>query len=176
MRALDRYLGFHFFTNDLGGDMMNYANLFRMFGHPEVFIIVLPAYGIYSELTSTFAAKKLYGYESLVIATMSISVISFCVWPHHFFTMGNSAAVNVAFDISTMIIAVPTGVKVYLRMATLWGGRIRYTTPMVYMFGFFILFVIDGLSGIILANPWINWQVHNTQFIVAHFHNVLCRT
>ncbi len=173
MQALDRYLGFHFFTNDLGGNMMNYANLFWMFGHPEVYVLVLPAYGIFSELTATFAAKKLYGYESLVLATMSIAVISFCVWLHHFFTMGNSATVNVAFGIATMIIAVPTGVKVYVWMATLWRGRIRFTTPMVYMTGFFILFVIGGLSGIILANPAINWQVHNTQFIVAHFHNVL---
>ncbi len=173
MQALDRYLEFHFFTNDLGGNMMNYANLFWMFGHPEVYILILPAFGIYSELTATFAAKKLYGYESLVLATMAIAVISFCVWLHHFFTMGNSATVNAAFGIATMLIAVPTGVKVYVWMATLWRGRIRFTTPMVYMSGFFILFVIGGLSGIILANPAINWQVHNTQFIVAHFHNVL---
>ncbi|ETW13391.1 cytochrome-c oxidase [Roseivivax marinus] len=173
MQALDRLAGFHFFTNDLGGNMMNYANLFWMFGHPEVYILVLPAYGIFSELTSMFAAKRLYGYTSLVIATMSIAVISFCVWLHHFFTMGNSATINAAFGIATGIIAIPTGVKVYVWMATLWGGRIRMTTPMVYMTGFFILFVIGGLSGIILANPAINWQVHNTQFIVAHFHNVL---
>ncbi|ETX15774.1 cytochrome O ubiquinol oxidase [Roseivivax halodurans JCM 10272] len=173
MQALDRTLGFHFFTNDLGGNMMNYANLFWMFGHPEVYILVLPAYGIFSELTSTFAAKRLYGYTSLVLATMSISVISFCVWLHHFFTMGNSATINVAFGIATGIIAIPTGVKVYVWMATLWRGRIRMTTPMIYMTGFFMLFVIGGLSGMILANPAINWQVHNTQFIVAHFHNVL---
>ena len=173
MQALDRLAGFHFFTNDLGGNMMNYANLFWMFGHPEVYILVLPAYGVFSELTSMFAAKRLYGYTSLVIATMSISVVSFCVWLHHFFTMGNSQTINAAFGIATAIIAIPTGVKVYVWMATLWGGRIRMTTPMVYMTGFFILFVIGGLSGIILANPAINWQVHNTQFIVAHFHNVL---
>ncbi len=173
MQALDRYLGFHFFTNDQGGNMMNYANLFWMFGHPEVYILILPAFGIFSELTSTFAAKRLYGYTSLVLATMAIAVISFCVWLHHFFTMGNSATVNAAFGIATMLIAIPTGVKVYVWMATLWGGRIRFLTPMVYMTGFFIMFVIGGLSGIILANPAINWQVHNTQFIVAHFHNVL---
>ncbi|PZX15721.1 cytochrome o ubiquinol oxidase subunit 1 [Palleronia aestuarii] len=173
MQALDRVAGFHFFTNDLGGNMMNYANLFWMFGHPEVYILILPAYGIFSELTSTFAAKRLYGYTSLVLATMSIAVISFCVWLHHFFTMGQSPTINVAFGIATAIIAIPTGVKVYVWMATLWRGRIRMTTPMVYMAGFFILFTIGGFSGIILANPAINWQVHNTQFIVAHFHNVL---
>ncbi|CAM4017026.1 cbb3-type cytochrome c oxidase subunit I [Palleronia rufa] len=173
MQALDRLLGFHFFTNDLGGNMMNYANLFWMFGHPEVYILILPAYGIFSELTATFAAKRLYGYRSLVMATMSIAVISFGVWLHHFFTMGQSPSINAAFGIATAIIAVPTGVKVYVWMATLWRGRIRMTTPMVYMTGFFILFTIGGFSGIILANPAINWQVHNTQFIVAHFHNVL---
>ncbi|SPJ26372.1 cbb3-type cytochrome c oxidase subunit I [Palleronia abyssalis] len=173
MQALDRYLDFHFFTNDLGGNMMNYANLFWMFGHPEVYILILPAYGIFSELTTTFAAKPLYGYTSLVIATMSIAVVSFCVWLHHFFTMGQSPSINAAFGIATAVIAIPTGVKVYVWMATLWGGRIRFTTPMVYMVGFFILFTIGGFSGIILANPAINWQVHNTQFIVAHFHNVL---
>ncbi len=173
MQGLDRLAGFHFFTNDLGGNMMNYANLFWMFGHPEVYILILPAYGIYSELTSTFAAKQLYGYTSLVWATMSIAVISFCVWLHHFFTMGQSPTINAAFGIATAIIAVPTGVKVYVWMATLWRGRIRFTTPIVYMAGFFILFTIGGFSGIILANPAINYQVHNTQFIVAHFHNVL---
>ncbi|TDL79884.1 cytochrome ubiquinol oxidase subunit I [Palleronia sediminis] len=173
MQALDRLAGFHFFTNDLGGNMMNYANLFWMFGHPEVYILILPAYGIYSELTATFAAKKLYGYTSLVLATMSIAVVSFCVWLHHFYTMGQSPTINAAFGIATGIIAIPTGVKVYVWMATLWRGRIRFTVPMIYMAGFFMLFVIGGFSGIILANPAINWQVHNTQFIVAHFHNVL---
>ncbi|QFU08516.1 Cytochrome bo(3) ubiquinol oxidase subunit 1 [Rhodobacteraceae bacterium THAF1] len=173
MQALDRYLDFHFFTNDLGGNMMNYANLFWMFGHPEVYILILPAYGIFSELVSTFGAKRIYGYTSLVIATMSIAVLSFMVWLHHFFTMGNSATVNVAFGIATGLIAIPTGVKVYVWMTTLWRGRIRFTVPIVYMAGFLILFTIGGFSGIILANPSINWQVHNTQFVVAHFHNVL---
>ncbi|MHA6346023.1 cbb3-type cytochrome c oxidase subunit I [Roseivivax sp. CAU 1761] len=173
MHALDRYLGFHFFTNDQGGNMMNYANLFWMFGHPEVYILILPAFGIFSELTATFATKRLYGYTSLILATMVIAVVSFTVWLHHFFTMGQSPTINAAFGIATMIIAIPTGVKVYVWMATLWRGRIRFTTPMIYMIGFFMLFVIGGFSGIILANPAINYQVHNTQFIVAHFHNVL---
>lgn len=173
MLALDRYLGFHFFTNDLGGNMMNYANIFWMFGHPEVYVLALPAYGIWSEVAATFSAKTIYGYDSLVIATMSIAVISYTVWLHHFFTMGQSASVNIAFGIATMIIAVPTGVKVYDWMATLWRGRIRMTTPMVYLIGFFILFTIGGLTGVILANPTIDFQVHNTLFLVAHFHNVL---
>ncbi|WP_226782802.1 cbb3-type cytochrome c oxidase subunit I [Oceaniglobus trochenteri] len=175
MLALDRYLDFHFFTNDLGGNMMHYANVFWMFGHPEVYIVVLPAYGVFSEISATFAAKRLYGYNSLVIATMAIAVISFCVWLHHFFTMGQGAPVNAAFGIATMIIAVPTGVKVYDWLATLYEGRIRMSVPIIYLAGFFILFVFGGLTGVILANPTIDYQVHNSQFLVAHFHNVLIR-
>ncbi|MDN6180643.1 MAG: cbb3-type cytochrome c oxidase subunit I [Halomonas subglaciescola] len=173
MLALDRYLDFHFFTNDLGGNMMNYANIFWMFGHPEVYIVVLPAFGVFSEISATYAAKRLYGYASLVFATMAIAAVSFTVWLHHFFTMGQSASVNIAFGIATMIIAVPTGVKIYDWMATLYRGRIRLTAPMIYMLGFFILFVIGGLSGVIQANPTVDFQVHNTLFLVAHFHNVL---
>ena len=173
MLVLDRYLDFHFFTNDAGGNMMNYANIFWMFGHPEVYILILPAFGVFSEISSTFSGKRLYGYTSLVIASMSIAVISFTVWLHHFFTMGQSAGVNIAFGIATMIIGVPTGVKIYDWMATMWRGRVRITTPIVYLTGFFLLFVIGGLSGIILANPSIDYQVHNSTFLVAHFHNVI---
>lgn len=171
--AADRYLDFHFFTNDLGGNMMNYANLFWLFGHPEVYLLVLPAYGIYSEVFATFSAKRLYGYNSLVIATMSIAVLSFTVWLHHFFTMGQSALINAVFGIATMLIAIPTGVKVYDWMATLYRGRIRFSVPMLYGLSFLMLFVIGGLSGVILANPTVDYQVHNTLFLVAHFHNVL---
>lgn len=173
MLALDRYLGFHFFTNDFGGNMMMYPNIFWMFGHPEVYIVVLPAYGVFSEVSSTFSAKRLYGYNSLVIATMAIAVISFTVWLHHFFTMGQGSSVNAAFGIATMVIAVPTGVKVYDWLATMFRGRIRITVPIVYLTGFFVLFVFGGLTGVILANPTIDYQVHNSQFLVAHFHNVL---
>ncbi len=173
MLAADRYLDFHFFTNDLGGNMMNYANLFWLFGHPEVYLLVLPAYGIYSEVFATFSAKRLYGYNSLVIATMSIAVLSFTVWLHHFFTMGQSALINAVFGIATMLIAIPTGVKVYDWMATLFRGRIRFSVPMLYGLAFLMLFVIGGLSGVILANPTVDYQVHNTLFLVAHFHNVL---
>lgn len=171
--AMDRYMGFHFYTNDLGGNMMNYVNLFWLFGHPEVYLLVLPAYGIFSEVISTFSGKRLYGYNSLVYATMAISVLSFTVWLHHFFTMGQGANVNAAFGVASMLIAVPTGVKVYDWMATLFRGRIRFSVPILYATGFLILFVIGGLTGVMLANPTISYQVHNTLFLVAHFHNVI---
>lgn len=171
--GLDRYLGFHFYTNDLGGNLMNFINLFWMFGHPEVYILVLPAYGVMSEVASTFSGKRLYGYTSIVGATMCIAVMSALVWLHHFFTMGQSATVNAVFGIATLIIAIPTGMKVYDWLATLWRGRIRFTTPMLYLCGFLVLFVIGGLTGIILANPTVDFQVHNSLFLVAHFHNVI---
>ncbi len=173
MLAADRYLDFHFFTNDLGGNMMNYVNLFWLFGHPEVYLLVIPAYGIFSEVISTFSGKRIYGYMSMVYATMSIAVLSFCVWLHHFFTMGQSASINVAFGIASMAIAVPTGVKIYNWIATIFRGRVRMTVPMIYATGFFYLFVIGGLTGVMLANPVISFQVHNTLFLVAHFHNVI---
>ena len=171
--ALDRYLGFHFFTNLAGGNMMNYANLFWLFGHPEVYILILPAFGVYSEVIPAFSGKVIYGYTSLVLATMVIAFLSFVVWLHHFFTMGQSAGVNETFGIATMLIGIPTGVKIYDWMLTMVRGRIRFTVPMVYSLGFMMLFVIGGASGIILANPSIDYQVHNTLFLVAHFHNML---
>jgi cytochrome o ubiquinol oxidase subunit 1 len=173
MLGLDRFLGFHFFTNDMGGNLMNFINLFWMFGHPEVYILVLPAFGVMSEIASTYSGKRLYGYTSIVAATMCIAVLSFTVWLHHFFTMGQSATVNAAFGVATMLIAVPTGVKIYDWLATLWGGRIRFTAPMIYLCGFFVLFTIGGLSGVILASPTLDYQLHNSQFLVAHFHNVI---
>lgn len=173
MLALDRYLGFHFFTNDLGGNMMNYANLFWLFGHPEVYILILPAFGVYSEVFSTFSGKRLYGYVSLVLATMCIAVLSFTVWVHHFFTMGQSAELNAVFGIATMLIGIPTGVKIYDWMLTMYRGRVRLTVPMVYAIGFIMLFVIGGTTGVLLANPSVDYQVHNTLFLVAHFHNML---
>ncbi|USI72785.1 cbb3-type cytochrome c oxidase subunit I [Sphingomonas morindae] len=171
--ALDRYLGFHFFTNTLGGNMMNYANLFWMFGHPEVYIVILPAFGIYSEVVSTFSGKELYGYISLVIATMAIAVLSFTVWLHHFFTMGQSADINAIFGIATMTIGVPTGVKIYNWIWTMFRGEVRFTTPMLYALAFMMTFVLGGLTGIILAFPPLDYLVHNTLFLVAHFHNML---
>ncbi|MDV6319404.1 cbb3-type cytochrome c oxidase subunit I [Chromohalobacter sp. HP20-39] len=171
--ALDRYLDFHFFTTDLGGNMMNYVNLFWAFGHPEVYILILPAFGVFSEVFSTFSGKRIYGYKTLVIATISISALSFTVWLHHFFTMGQDASINAVFGIATMLIGIPTGVKIYDWMLTMYRGRVRLTIPMVYAIGFIMLFVIGGLTGIILANPSIDYQVHNTLFLVAHFHNML---
>jgi cytochrome o ubiquinol oxidase subunit 1 len=171
--ALDRYLGFHFFTNDLGGNMMNYANLFWLFGHPEVYILILPAFGIYSEVVSTFSSKELYGYTSLVIATTAIAVLSFTVWVHHFFTMGQSADINAAFGIATMTIGVPTGVKIYDWIWTMFRGQVRFAVPMLYSLAFMMTFVIGGVTGIILAMPPLDFLVHNTLFLVAHFHNML---
>ncbi|MCE4224959.1 cytochrome ubiquinol oxidase subunit I [Methylobacterium sp. C25] len=171
--ALDRYADFHFFTNDLGGNMMNYVNLFWLFGHPEVYILILPAFGVYSEVISAFSSKELYGYISLVLATMAIGVLSFTVWLHHFFTMGQSADVNAVFGIATMTIAVPTGVKIYDWIWTMFRGEVRFTTPMLFSLAFLVTFVLGGLSGIMLAVPPIDYVVHNTVFLVAHFHNVI---
>jgi len=171
--ALDRYLGFHFFTNDLGGNMMNYANLFWLFGHPEVYILILPAFGVYSEVVSTFSTKRLCGYTSLVLATMAIAILSFTVWVHHFFTMGQSPNINAVFGIATMAIGVPTGVKIYDWIWTMFRGEVRFTVPMLYSLAFMITFMLGGLSGIILAFPPLDYLVHNTLFLVAHFHNVI---
>lgn len=171
--ALDRYLGMHFFTSGFGGNMMNYANLFWMFGHPEVYILILPAFGVYSEIFSTFSAKQLYGYTSLVYATMSIAVLSFTVWLHHFFTMGQSSDLNAVFGIATMLIGIPTGVKIYDWILTMYRGRVRFTTPMLWAIAFLFTFVIGGMTGILLATPPVDFMVHNTTFLVAHFHNML---
>jgi cytochrome o ubiquinol oxidase subunit 1 len=171
--ALDRYLGFHMFTNDLGGNMMNYANLFWLFGHPEVYILILPAFGIYSEVVSTFSTKRLYGYVSLVAATMVIAVLSFTVWVHHFFTMGQSSNINAVFGIATMTIGVPTGVKIYDWIWTMFRGEVRFGVPMLYALAFMTTFVIGGFTGILLAIPSLDFMVHNTVFLVAHFHNML---
>ncbi|NYT77212.1 cbb3-type cytochrome c oxidase subunit I [Alcaligenaceae bacterium] len=170
--ALDRYLDFHFFTNGLGGNQMNFANLFWLFGHPEVYILILPAFGVYSEVISTYSGKALFGYRSLVMATMAIAILSFTVWLHHFFTMGQNANINAVFGIASMLIGIPTGVKIYDWLWTMFRGRVRYATPMVYALGFIVLFVLGGMTGILLANPTIDYQVHNTVFLVAHFHNV----
>ncbi len=171
--ACDRYLGMHFFTDGGGGNMMNYVNMFWLFGHPEVYILLLPALGVYSEVISAFSSKELYGYTSLVIATMAIAVLSFTVWLHHFFTMGQSAAVNAVFGIATMTIGVPTGVKIYDWIWTMFRGEVRFTPPMLFSIAFMMTFVLGGFTGIILATPPLDYMVHNTLFLVAHFHNML---
>ncbi|WP_036300491.1 cytochrome o ubiquinol oxidase subunit I [Methylomarinum vadi] len=171
--GLDRYLGMHFFTNGDGGNLMNYINLLWIWGHPEVYILILPAFGIFSEIISTFSGKKLCGYKSLVYATMVISILSFTVWLHHFFTMGASANVNAIFGIATMIIAVPTGVKIFDWLLTMYRGRIRFTTPMLWSLAFIPAFAVGGVSGVLMAVPPIDFVMHNSEFLVAHFHNML---
>ncbi|MCK9605641.1 MAG: cytochrome o ubiquinol oxidase subunit I [Methylomonas sp.] len=171
--ALDRYLGMHFFTNAGGGNMMNFVNLFWIWGHPEVYIVILPAFGIFSEVISTFSAKRLFGYRSLVYATIAIALLSFTVWLHHFFTMGASANVNAAFGIATMIIAVPTGVKIFDWLLTMYRGRIRFSVPMLWALAFLPSFAVGGATGVLLAVPPVDFMMHNSEFLVAHFHNML---
>jgi cytochrome o ubiquinol oxidase subunit 1 len=173
MLILDRYADFHFFTNSAGGNMMMFINLIWAWGHPEVYILVLPAFGIFSEVISTFSGKPLFGYRSMVAATMFICLVSFTVWLHHFFTMGAGPDINAVFGIATSIIAVGTGVKVYNWMFTMYGGRIRFATPMLWSMGFLVTFVIGGMTGVLLAVPPADFQLHNSVFLVAHFHNVI---
>jgi cytochrome o ubiquinol oxidase subunit 1 len=173
MLLLDRYVGMHFFTNDGGGNMMLYVNLFWAWGHPEVYILILPAFGIFSEVIATFSGKELFGYRSMVLATLAICVLSFTVWLHHFFTMGAGANVNAFFGILSAIIAVPTGVKVFNWLFTLYRGRVRFEVPVLWAIGFMVTFVIGGLTGVLLAVPPADFVLHNSVFLVAHFHNVL---
>ncbi|MCW6506499.1 cytochrome o ubiquinol oxidase subunit I [Lichenifustis flavocetrariae] len=173
MLILDRYLGFHFFTNEAGGNVMMFNNLIWAWGHPEVYILILPAFGIFSEVISTFSEKPLFGYRSMVMATMAICLLAFMVWLHHFFTMGAGGDVNAVFGVATMIIAVPTGVKVFNWLFTMYGGRIRLDTPMLWAIGFVVTFTIGGMTGVMLAIPPADFVLHNSLFLVAHFHNVI---
>lgn len=173
MLSLDRTIGTHFFTSDFGGNPMMYVNLIWAWGHPEVYILILPAFGIFSEVVATFSRKRLFGYTSMVYAILAITVLSFTVWLHHFFTMGAGANVNAFFGIMTMIIAVPTGVKVFNWIFTMYRGRISFTTPMLWFMGFAVTFTIGGVTGVLMAVPAIDFQVHNSLFLVAHFHNMI---
>jgi len=173
MLLLDRYLGFHFFSTDAGGNAMMYINLIWVWGHPEVYILVLPAFGVFSEVVATFSGKPLFGYRSMVLATLAICILSFIVWLHHFFTMGAGADVNGFFGIMTMIIAVPTGVKIFNWLFTMYGGRVRFHVPMMWAVGFMVTFVIGGMTGVLLAVPPADFQLHNSVFLIAHFHNVV---
>ncbi|MGN7741536.1 cytochrome o ubiquinol oxidase subunit I [Pseudomonas sp. 22526] len=173
MLLLDRYLGFHFFTNDAGGNAMMYINLIWAWGHPEVYILILPAFGVFSEVIATFSGKPLFGYRSMIVATMVICVLSFMVWLHHFFTMGGGANVNAFFGIMTMVISVPTGVKVFNWLFTMYGGRVRFNTPVLWTIGFMITFVIGGMTGVMLAIPPNDFVLHNSLFLIAHFHQVI---
>ena len=173
MLTLDRYLGMHFFSNTFGGNMMMYANLFWTWGHPEVYILILPAFGIFSEVVATFSKKRLFSYTSMVWATAVITVLSFSVWMHHFFTMGASPNVNLFFGIATMLIAVPTGVKTFNWLFTMYRGRISFTTPMYWTLGFIVSFAIGGSAGVLLSIPPADYVLHNSLFLIAHFHNVI---
>ncbi|NQX64529.1 cbb3-type cytochrome c oxidase subunit I [Paenibacillus alba] len=170
---LDRFLGAHFFTLDGGGNPMMYINLIWMWGHPEVYIVVVPAFGIFSEVVSTFSKKKLFGYKSMVFAMLIISLLSFFTWAHHFFTMGSGANVNAFFAISTMLIAIPTGAKVFNWLFTMYRGKIRFTTPMMWTVAFIPCFVIGGMTGVLLSVAPADFQFHNSYFLIAHFHQVL---
>ncbi|KQW83900.1 cytochrome o ubiquinol oxidase subunit I [Brevundimonas sp. Root1279] len=173
MLMLDRYIGTNFFTNDLGGNAMMYWNLVWIWGHPEVYVLVLPVFGIYSEITSTFSGKRLFGYSSMVYATVVITLLSYLVWLHHFFTMGSGASVNSFFGIATMIISIPTGAKIFNWLFTMYRGRIRYELPMAWVVAFMITFVVGGMTGVLLAVPPADFVLHNSLFLVAHFHNVI---
>ncbi|KQT00735.1 MULTISPECIES: cytochrome o ubiquinol oxidase subunit I [unclassified Rhizobium] len=171
--SLDRYVDTNFFTNDLGGNPMMYINLIWIWGHPEVYILVLPAFGIFSEVVATFSGKRLFGYASMVYATCVIMILSYLVWLHHFFTMGSGASVNAFFGITTMIISIPTGAKMFNWLFTMYRGRIRYELPMLWTIGFMITFVIGGMTGVMLAIPPADFVLHNSLFLIAHFHNVI---
>ncbi len=171
--SLDRTLGMHFFTSDGGGNPMMYINLIWAWGHPEVYILVLPAFGIFSEVVATFSRKRLFGYTSMVWAIWAIVILSYTVWLHHFFTMGAGADVNTFFGIMTAIIAVPTGVKVFNWLFTMWRGRIRFATPMLWFMGFVTTFTIGGVTGVLMSMPAADFQFHNSLFLVAHFHNMI---
>ena len=171
--TLDRYLDFHFYTNSLGGNPMMYVNLVWAWGHPEVYILVLPAFGIFSEVTATFARKKLFGYTSMVGATVAIGLLSFVVWLHHFFTMGSGANVNAFFGIMTMFIAVPTGVKIFTWLFTMYKGRVEFSLPILWTIAFLVTFTIGGMTGVLLAIPGADFLLHNSLFLVAHFHNTI---
>jgi cytochrome o ubiquinol oxidase subunit 1 len=173
MLSLDRYLGTHFFTNTMGGNPMMYVNMIWIWGHPEVYILILPAFGVFSEVTSTFCGKRLFGYTSMVYALLVITILAYLVWLHHFFTMGSGASVNSFFGITTMIISIPTGAKIFNWLFTMYKGRIRFELPMMWTIAFMITFVIGGMTGVLLAVPPADFVLHNSLFLIAHFHNVI---
>jgi len=173
MLGMDRLFDTAFFTNDRGGNAMMYVNLIWIWGHPEVYILVLPAFGIFSEVVSTFCGKRLFGYTSMVYATCVIMVLSYLVWLHHFFTMGSGASVNAFFGITTMIISIPTGAKIFNWLFTMYRGKIRFELPMMWTVSFMLTFTIGGMTGVMLAIPAADFVLHNSLFLIAHFHNVI---
>jgi cytochrome o ubiquinol oxidase subunit I len=171
--TLDRYLGMHFFTAGGGGNPMMYVNLIWAWGHPEVYILILPAFGVFSEVVPTFSEKRLFGYTSMVWALVLITFLSFIVWLHHFFTMGASPNVNAFFGITTMLIAIPTGVKIFNWLFTKFRGRVHFDSPMLWFFAFVLNFSVGGMTGILLSAPPVDYQVHNSLFLIAHFHGMV---
>lgn len=171
--TLDRYFDFHFFTNHMGGNAKMYINLVWAWGHPEVYFLVLPAFGIYSEIVPVFTGKPLFGYKTMVYASCAIVILGLLVWGHHFFTMGAGGNVNGFFGVMTMIIAIPTGVKVFNWIFTIYEGRVRFTSPMYWIVGALVTFIIGGMTGVMLSVPPIDFVVHNSLFLVAHFHNTI---
>lgn len=170
--ALDRYLGMHFFTAGGGGNPMMYMNLIWAWGHPEVYILILPAFGVFSEVVPTFSEKRLFGYVSMVWALVIITILSFIVWLHHFFTMGASPGVNAFFAVMTMLIAIPTGVKIFNWLFTKYRGRVHFASPMLWFFAFVLNFSVGGMTGILLSAPPVDYQTHNSLFLIAHFHGM----
>ena len=171
--ALDRMMLMHFFTQDMGGNIMMYINMIWAWGHPEVYILILPVFGVFSEIVAAFSRKQLFGYFTMVVAIAVIGFLSFIVWLHHFFTMGSGANVNAFFGIMTMIIAIPTGVKVFNWLFTMFRGDILFATPMLWIMAFFSTFAIGGMTGVMMSIPPVDFQTHNSLFLVAHFHNVI---
>ncbi len=173
MLLIDRYLGGHFFDTQAGGSAVVWMHFFWIFGHPEVYVLVLPAFAIANEVIPTFSRKAIFGYPAMVAASVGIAFISLSVWAHHMFTVGMTSASNAFFTLSTMLVGIPTGIKIFNWLATMWGGKIRFTAPMLFMTAFLFQFLIAGLTGIMLSvSPW-DWQLHNSYFVIAHFHYVL---
>jgi len=173
MLVIDRYLGGHFFDTQAGGSAVVWMHFFWIFGHPEVYVLVLPAFAIANEIVPVFSRKAIFGYPAMVAASVGIAFISMTVWAHHMFTVGMTSFGNAFFTLSTMLVGIPTGIKIFNWLATMWGGKIRFATPMLFCTAFLIQFLVAGLTGIMLsAAPW-NWQLHNSYFVIAHFHYVL---
>jgi cytochrome c oxidase subunit 1 len=173
MLTIDRYLGGHFFDTQAGGSAVVWMHFFWIFGHPEVYVLVMPAFGIASEIIPVFSRKAIFGYPAMVAASVGIAFVSLGVWAHHMFTVGMTSVGNAFFVLSTMLVGIPTGIKIFNWVATIWGGKIRFATPMLFCIAFLFQFLIAGLTGIMLSvAPW-NWQLHNSYFVIAHFHYVL---